>query len=138
MRPVFVYVYMRDMNKIEPPARLRTNILMRIGQEERHRAKIFLSVFAPIVLLSIVGSVLSLRYVLEGFYQSSFYSYFSLLLSDPDIVFMYWREFALSLTDTIPFTGITLSLIAIAIFLVSLKSLVNNLRGGFNLKFINS
>ena len=47
--PLFRYISMREMDKIDPPAKLRANILMSIGQEERRRARVFLSVFAIVV-----------------------------------------------------------------------------------------
>ena len=137
MQPVFVYISMRDIDKVEPPKRLYENILMRIGQEECRRAKVFLFASAPIVLLSTVGIIFSVQYMMQGFYQSSFYSYFSLLLSDPDIVLTYWREFALSLTETIPFMGITLSLIAIVALLVSARIFAINVRKGLSPAFSN-
>lgn len=121
---------MREIEQFEPPATLRTKILMRIGQEERRRAKIFLAASATTISLSIVGIVFSVQYMMEGFYQSSFYTYFSLLLSDPDIVLRYWQEFALSIAESLPFLGITISLIAIVMLLLSVRVLANNLRHG--------
>jgi hypothetical protein len=121
-----------DKDKVEPPERLYGNVLMRIGQEERRRAKMFLFLSAQIALSSAFGIVFSVQYMLQGFYQSSFHTYFSLLLSDPDIVSTYWKEFTLSLADTIPFIGITISLITIAMLLVSVRVFVNNMRKGFS------
>ena len=109
---------------------LRTHILARIGEEERRRAKIFLAASMATLSLSIVGVVYSVRYMLQGLYQSSFYSYFSLLFSDPDVVLAYWREFAFSLAESLPLLGVTASLITVAVLLLSVRVLANNLRYG--------
>ena len=121
---------MREADKIDPPAMLRTHILARIGEEERRRAKIFLAASMATLSLSIVGVVYSVRYMLQGLYQSSFYSYFSLLFSDPDVVLAYWREFAFSLAESLPLLGVTASLITVAVLLLSVRVLANNLRYG--------
>ena len=93
-------------------------------------ARAFLFVSVTVAPLSVLGTVFSVRYMLRGFYQSSFYDYFSLLFSDPDIIFTYWREFVLSLAEATPFIGITVSLITIGILLVSIRIFANNLRKG--------
>lgn len=121
---------MREIGQFELPTELRGKILMRIGQEERHRAKIFLAASATTISLSVVGIIFSVQYMMEGFYQSSFYTYFSLLLSDPDIVLTYWQEFTLSLAESLPLLGITVSLITVTILLLSIRVLANNLRQG--------
>jgi len=126
---------MREIDKIDPPTKLRANILMRIGREERRRARVFLLVFATVVPFSILGIVFSTQYMLQGFYQSSFYSYFSLLLSDPDIVLAYWKDFSLSIAESVPFMGITLSLITIVALLISIRIIANNLRNGVSRSF---
>lgn len=121
---------MREPEQLEPPAALRGKILMRIGQEERRRAKIFLSASIATISLSTIGIMYSIQYMVQGFYQSSFYSYFSLLISDPDIVLAYWREFVLSLAESFPLIGIIASLMAIVILLLSIRVLANNVRYG--------
>ena len=133
--PLFRYIRMRKIDKIDPPTKLRTNILMNIGQEESRRARVFLLVFATVVPLSILGTVFSIKYMLQGFYQSSFYSYFSLLLSDPDIVLAHWKDFSLSIAESVPFMGITLSLITIVALLISIRIIANNLRNGVSRSF---
>ena len=125
------------MNRIEPPRKLKLSILSSIVEEERHRAKRLLMIFAPASLLSLISIIFSIQYVLKAFYQSGFYTYFSLLLSDPDVVLTYWKEFAMSLVDTIPFMWITVSLISIALFLICLRMFSNSIRNNFSPSFSN-
>ena len=129
---------MGGMNEIDPPDTLRKSILLAIGREERRRARLFLIVSITAVPLSVLGIVFSIQYMVQGFYQSSFHNYFSLLLSDPDIVLTYWREFALSLADSIPFAGMTISLITIAALLISIRIFASNLRNGLGHSFGNA
>ncbi|KKQ87328.1 MAG: hypothetical protein UT09_C0017G0015 [Parcubacteria group bacterium GW2011_GWF2_38_8] len=94
------------MDKLKPAKELRNNILLGIKQEERRRAKVYLFGYASIVLFSLVGVVLSIQYILEGFYQSGFYEYLSLLLSGDSAVYAYWKELSFSLIDSMPIIGI--------------------------------
>jgi len=101
-----------SMDKLKPVKELRNNILFGIKQEERRRAKIYLFGYASIVPFSLVGVILSIRYVSEGFYQSGFYEYLSLLLSGDSTVYAYWKELSLSLIDSMPIIGIIAFLLA--------------------------
>lgn len=110
----------------EIPKELRGKILTSIKNEELKRARVLVLVSIVTVLFSIGGGILALKYMIQGFSQSSFYSYLSILFSDPDIAFVYWRELSLSLVETLPFVGITLSLVAIAALLMSVRMLLRN------------
>lgn len=116
------------MDRSEPPKGLRGKILASIEHEEIRRARIYVFAALTTITASSLGAVFAFKYMFQGFYQSSFYSYFSLLLSDPDVAVSYWKELSLSLVETAPFVGITLSLIALAAILTSMRVLVNNAR----------
>ena len=105
---------------------------------ERRRAIVFLFVSAQTALVSVAGIVFSAWYAMQGLRESSFYAYFSLVLSDPDIVLAYWKEFVLSLADTIPFMEITVVFVAVAVFLVSVRILAQNMRFGLSPSFSHS
>lgn len=144
MRPLFVYIDMERNDKIsddsaglEPPQRLRHSIFTRIRQEEYHRAKVhFLASFA-VLPFSIFGVVFALQYMVQEFYRSGFYNYFSLIASDTDAVLVYWREFALSLVETLPLFGITVSLAAIVLLLVMIRTSAVNFRNRRTFSFSN-
>lgn len=116
------------MDRLEPPKGLRGKILASIRYEEIRRARIYVFAALGTIATSLLGIVFAFKYMLQGFYQSSFYSYFSLLFSDPDIAISYWKELSLSLIETAPLVGITLSLVALAALLTSMRVLVNNAR----------
>lgn len=114
------------MDRLEPPKGLRDRILTSIRYEEIRRARLYVIGALITISTSVFGAVLVFKYTFQGFYQSSFFSYLSLLFSDPDIAVSYWKELALSLVETAPLVGITLSLIALATLLTSMRVLVNN------------
>lgn len=114
------------MDRLELPKGLRGKIIASIRREEIRRARIYVFTALTAITASSFGAVFAFKYMLQGFYQSSFYSYFSLLFSDPDIVVSYWRELSLSLIETTPFVGITLALITLATLLTSMRVLIKN------------
>lgn len=126
------------MDRREQASALRENILASIKHEEirRARAYVFTALIASIA--SSLGIVFAFKSMLQGLYQSSFYSYFSLFFSDPDIAISYWRDLALSLVETAPLVGITLSLIALAVLLTSMRVLVNNTKSRLIMISFNS
>lgn len=129
---------MVDMqDDFELPKNLRNNVLLSIRSEEKRIAKRELAVSAFAAVASIGAIVASVEYAVTAFYQSSFYSYASLLLSDPDMVLRYWREFSLTLLESLPVIGIVCFLIAMFALLVSLRFLARNMRLGFTPTFAN-
>ncbi|MFA5744687.1 MAG: hypothetical protein WC887_00505 [Candidatus Paceibacterota bacterium] len=114
------------MDQLELPKGLRRRIFASIRREEIRRARIYVVISLTTIVVSLCGVIFAGIYMVQGFYRSSFYSYFSLLFSDPDIAFSYWREFSLSLIETAPVVEIILSLVAIVSMLISIRVLVNN------------
>ncbi|MFZ2253327.1 MAG: hypothetical protein WAW13_04130 [Minisyncoccia bacterium] len=116
------------MDKLEASEDLRGKILISIQREELHRARVYILTSLATALTSILGAVFAVKYMIISFYQSSFYSYFSLLFSDSDVALSYWREFLFSLAETLPLLGIILLLVAIGVFFMSLRVFANNIK----------
>jgi len=116
------------MEQFQPSTQLRKNILLQIVKEEHHRAKNYVLASLGAASASVIGVVFSIKYVAQAISESSFYQYFSLLFSDPDIVVSYWREFTLSLVESLPFFAITLVLVAIVVLMTSIRIFINNSR----------
>jgi hypothetical protein len=117
-----------SMDKLKPTKDLRRNIIFGIKREEHRRAKIYIFSYASIVPISLVGVVLSFRYVSEGFYQSGFYEYLSLLFSGDSVVYEYWKELSLSLVDSMPIIGIIAFLVALGVLVWSGSNALSNTR----------
>ena len=116
------------MDRINLPEGLRNKVLTSIRKEELARARIFFALALLGASSSIVGGVFAFKYMIHGFSQSGFYSYASLLFSDPDVVLTSWKELFLSLAESAPFAGITFSLVALTFLFVSVRMLAKSIR----------
>jgi hypothetical protein len=126
-----------SMDVLKTPKGLKNKILISIRQEELRRARMYVFLSMATISASLWGIIFAVKYVLAGFYQTSFYSYFSLVFSDPDIAFSYWRELSFSLIEALPLLGITFSLIAVAILLTSVRFLAQNTKSNLAPLFSN-
>lgn len=129
---------MRESDKVHLPKGLRKNILLSIRYEERRRARLYLFVATIVAPSSVVGAWFASVFMVQEFLNSSFYTYLSLLFSDTDIVLAYWQQFALSLAESIPLIGVTISLGALAVLLISIRVFAQNMRGSFSPLFNHS
>lgn len=120
------------MDRFKPPSKLREAILGSIRSEERRKARIYITVSSATLLVSVIGFIFSVRYLFQIFQTSEFYTYFSLVFSDPDIVLGYWQDIALSLAESLPILALTMLLIAIWISLASVRIMVRNMRSAFS------
>lgn len=100
------------MEKIQPSRDLKKGILLGIAREELRRAKVYFTIAATALPASLIAVFLSGRYLINSFYQSGFYDYFSLLFSGDSTVLAYWKELAYSLVETMPIVGTIVFLIA--------------------------
>jgi len=121
----------RTLRTVEPPQGLYTNILARVGLARRRAAQLRAGVFGVVVLTS--GSLLVpiVQYTAGQFYASGFYDYLSLAMSDHALVTTYWREFGLSLIESLPSLALLLMLPIAAALAWSLVRLVKNARNAF-------
>ncbi len=126
------------MDKLQPSKELRSAVLSGLRQEERRRARVYLSISALVGIFSLAGLYASIRYVIEALYQSGFFTYLSLLFSDTSAVFAYWQEFAFSLAETLPFWGIVASLSMFGFLLISLRTIMLYARSGLPMLFKNA
>lgn len=78
---------------------------------------------------SIVGLVFVIKNIFAQFTQSGFYEYISLLSSDGSVVTTYWKEFILTLTESVPVTSIIICLVLIAAFVAALRQISYQYRG---------
>lgn len=116
------------MDKLKPTKELRHNILLEIKREERRRAKVHLFAYASIFPFSLFGIILSVQYMSQGFYESGFYGYLSLLFSGDSAVYVYWKELSLSLIDSMPIIGIIAFLTAMGVLIWSGANAFSNTR----------
>lgn len=116
------------MEKIRPPRDLKRSILLGIAKEELRRAKVYFAIALTALPTSLVAVFLSGRYLINSFYESGFYEYFSLLFSGDSTVLAYWKELAYSLVETMPVLGTIVFLIAVSVLIWSGANTATNLR----------
>lgn len=114
-----------------PATGLSAKILLSIEREKQRIARIRLSVFSLLSLGSSFALVFIMPYAQEGFSHSGFTDYFSLLFSDTGTVLTFWKEFALSIVESLPFLEITALALFAFIFLCSLSLAAKNMRIAF-------
>ncbi len=112
----------------EPPKGLYQAIIGRISIEASTQARRRSYLFGALSVISLGAFIPALQYAVSGLSQSGLNNYLSLLLSDGQTMLLYWKDFALAVTDSVPLMSITASLAALFVFLGSVKALVSTLR----------
>ena len=122
----------------QPPAGLLERIINRI-QTERNllTVKRRLVIFSVGFIGSIAAFVPVFKMVYQGFAESGFMQFLSLLFSDTGVVLSYFGNFLSSLLEALPITGLLAFLTVLLIFLESLKLLAKNLKIIFSSKFVS-
>lgn len=123
------------MGQFEPSKELRGRILSTIALDERRLARKYLLGSAATLIASGVGVVVSVRAVIAAAAESSLYHYASLLFSDSDIVLSYWKTFAFSLVEAVPFFALTAVFAMLLVGMASLYWCITHTRRGFTFSF---
>lgn len=121
----------RTLDSIEPPQGLYRSVMARIELARRRQAQIRAGLFAVFACASGTLLVPVLEYTSGQLYASGFYEYLSLAFSDRTLVLTYWREFVLSLVESLPSLALVLLLPLAAALIFSLVKLFKNARSAF-------
>ena len=111
----------------EPKSDLAFSIFNKIITRDKNMAKLRLwaGVFTGIASLSALIPVFQM--LLNDLAHSGFYEYFSLIFSDGGLMFSYWREFTLSLAESLPTMSIIFTLSLVFIFLLSFRYVIKQI-----------
>lgn len=118
----------RGLTSIEPPQRLLSDILLRIKQAQKRAIKIRLVILGVVVLSSAGAAIPAFQYSAREFYQSGFYQYLLLLFSDSGAVLEYWKEFGLSLAESLPVPGAAALLSVLFVLLGAMELILKNFK----------
>ena len=110
---------MKEFNYIEPPLNLEASILRKISVARTRAARIHFAFLSTVSLLSLWGIFQTGISLWKSFSQSGFYDYLSLVMSDGATLTTYWKEFALSLVESLPLIGLITLFAIIAMFIWS-------------------
>lgn len=117
------------MDKLDSPKRLKQSIIFGIAHEEHRRARIYLAISSSVFVFSLVGLILSIKYITSSFYESGFYQYLLIVFSGGGAALEYWKELLYSLIETMPIIGIIGFLIALGFFIWSgINTIINTRR----------
>jgi hypothetical protein len=108
-----------QLRRIEAPQGLIEMIESRMFTLESLKNRQKRRFFGAIAYTSIITLIPASLYALSEFSRSSFGEYISLISSDTDVAFLHWKEFALSLIDSVPLFGMTIVLTLILTSLVA-------------------
>ncbi len=98
-------------------AHLESVILSRINLEVKSRARQMLWLFGCGSLGAFGLLVYLFKYIIQAFSHSGFYEYLSLAFSGDSTVFIYWKEFAFSVLDSLPLLTLIAFLGTIVVFI---------------------
>jgi len=118
----------RIFSPVIPPAKLKARILARVSELERAHARVRAGIFGLIAAASAVLLVPLAQYTFAQFYASGFASYLSLLISDQGLVITYWREFVLSLVESLPSIALLMLLPVAAALVWALRGALRSVR----------
>jgi hypothetical protein len=106
---------------IDTPHDLQASILRCIEDASRKKAARWLVVDSVMAFVSLASFVVSAYYLLNDFYRTGFYTYLSLFFSDGSFVLSAWKDFLLTLIESVPLTSVTVFLLILFILLLSIK-----------------
>ncbi|MDD5547472.1 MAG: hypothetical protein PHN74_01025 [Candidatus Pacebacteria bacterium] len=118
----------KSLKEIEPPKELLGGILSKIEFEKRKIARLRLAFFAGTALASIFGFIPATRYFINELNSSGFHHYASLIFSDGGVLISYWKEFILSLAESLPVLGIIAILSLVFVLLESIKFILKDIK----------
>jgi len=101
--------------------RMFKSVVCRVERFEISRSRRLTVGYCALCVLTILALIPLINSIRESTIQSGFIGYVSLLISDSSYMFTHWKEFLLSTTSSLPFLGMTILLLALLIFVMSLR-----------------
>lgn len=117
-------------------ANLSKDIWCFLLKREKCIAKLKLTAFSFVGILSLAGAIPAFKMLVADFARSGFYEYFSLLFSSNGALASSWKELAYSLAESLPTISIILSLSVIFVFFLSVRHVLKQIvKGQLSLSF---
>ena len=129
----------QDLHKLfkkavyHPECRLSDDVCRAILAKRRKMVRWNTFSYLSLGILSLSGSIFSIRDLITQSSQLGFYRYLSLILSDGGVVATYWKEYILTLIDSLPVVSLVLSLALLFALFISVKKISSGLRSGLKL-----
>jgi hypothetical protein len=114
---------------LTPSEGIPLHVFSRIAESQKKTARIRFVSFTLISFASFTSLIPLTSFALGELSESEFYQYLSIIFTDRDILFFAWKDSILGLIESIPLTGITVSLVAVFIFLYSVNLAAKSTHG---------
>ena len=72
-------------------------------------------------VLSLFGSAFSIKSLIAEFSRLGFYDYLSLAFSDSGVIATYWKEYTLSLVDSLPIASLAVLFFLLFVLFISIR-----------------
>lgn len=102
-----------QMSVIPPAPHVYGRVIARVARVRRTRARIRVAFMGVLSLASFVGLIEAGRYSSARVVDTGLYNYVSLLFTDSNVVISHWTQYALTLAESVPATGIALTLASV-------------------------
>ena len=104
-----------------PERRLSGDIWNVIESKSNHIAKFKKYGYVSLSILSLSGSVFSIKSLIEQFTKLGFFDYLSLAFSDSGVIATYWKEYTLTLVNSLPVISLMISLFLLFVLFISIQ-----------------
>jgi hypothetical protein len=111
-----------------PENRLSDDIFLSISNQEAKSRRVKLWIYSSAIVLSLAGLIPVIIDLLSQFANSGFYEYLSLALLSSGSISSYWKEFILSLADSLPVMSLTLSFLLLFILFISARLIMRQFK----------
>jgi len=105
----------------QPETGLQDDIWRAIQVKQTRSLKIKSTIYGILGILSLGGFVFVVNILRVQFASSGFFQYLSLVFSDGGLLALYWKEYLLSLSDSIPYASLGAAFFLLSSALISIK-----------------
>jgi hypothetical protein len=117
-KKLFKYISLAEL-----PEGLEKRVLSAITKNERQTARLKNWIFGGISTISFAFSSWAVIYLVKSVESSGLWQYLSLAFSENGTLLAFWKEFSLTLAESLPITSIVMFLITIGLFIWSITKI---------------
>lgn len=110
-----------SINGPHPAANLEGRIKVRIARARTVKNRVHISLHGAVAAGSIALLITAIQYTSAEASHTGFYSYISLLVSDGRYLASSWKELSITILESAPIMGVTLSIGTLAILANALR-----------------
>jgi hypothetical protein len=104
-----------------PESRLSGDVWHVIESKNTHINKWKTFGYISLIILSLSGSIFSIKSLIEQFAKLGFFDYLSLAFSDSGVIATYWKEYVLTLANSLPVMSLILSFFLLFVLFISIQ-----------------